>query len=190
MKVKRSGELSKKNVVAPAKPAPEKDLESVVNSLRHVLRSLRASSHGAETELGISGAQLFVLQELAAVGAASLGEIAARTLTHQSSVSVVVSRLAAAGYIEKGVSAEDASRAELRVTATGRALLRKSPELAHTKMVAALRLASASDLRATARVLGAVAAHLGAGGEPAEMFFEGERLDDRRSRPSSKGGAR
>ncbi|MFO0618228.1 MAG: MarR family winged helix-turn-helix transcriptional regulator [Polyangiaceae bacterium] len=174
----------------PRATSPRKDdanLGRVVEALRHIVRAVRVSSHGAESSLGLSGAQLFVLQELAALtadrrGGASLGDIAERTLTHQSSVSVVVSRLVRAGYVEKGVSADDGRRAELRLTASGRAVLRRAPELAHTRMVAALRGATRADLRATARVLGDVARHLGAGTEPAEMFFEGEGARGARGR--------
>lgn len=161
-------------------PPDDEDVANVVEALRHIVRAVRMSSHGAEMALGVSGAQLFVLQELAALtadrrGGASLSEVAARTLTHQSSVSVVVSRLVAAGHVEKGVSADDARRAELRLTPSGRGILKRAPQLAHTRMVAALREASRTDLRATARVLGDVAQHLGAGPAPAEMFFEGEQ---------------
>lgn len=133
-----------------------------------------------------------MLQELAAItadrrGGASLSEVAERTLTHQSSVSVVVSRLVAAGYVEKGVAADDARRAELRLTPSGRGLLRRAPELAHTRMVAALREAPPADLRATSRVLRDVARHLGADAGPAEMFFEG---DARPSAAPRKRGAK
>lgn len=171
-------------------PPVDEDVANVVEALRHIVRAVRISSHGAETALGVSGAQLFVLQELASLtaerrGGASLSEVAERTLTHQSSVSVVVSRLVASGYVEKGVAAHDARCAELRLTPLGRGLLKRAPQLAHTRMVAALREATRADLRATARVLGDVAQHLGAGPAPAEMFFEGDG-----ERPANRRGSK
>ncbi|HEX3345342.1 MAG TPA: helix-turn-helix domain-containing protein, partial [Polyangiaceae bacterium] len=65
-----------------------------MDALRRVVRDLRLSARDAERSAGISGAQLFVLQSLRNEAAASLNELAERTLTDQSSVSVVVKRLA------------------------------------------------------------------------------------------------
>jgi len=151
-----------------------RDLSPTVNALRHIVRAIRLSSHAAETRLGISGAQLFVLQQLAESPAASLNELAARTLTDQSSVSVVVSRLVRRGLVARRASDGDARRVELSQTARGRALLRSAPELAQTRLVTALKKVPARDLRTVRRVLEAVARDLGAGGEPPVMFFERE----------------
>ena len=71
-------------------------LNGVVNGLRRITQALRLSSSVVQDTLGITGAQLFVLQQLADRPGASLRELAERTLTDQSSVSVVVSRLVAA----------------------------------------------------------------------------------------------
>src|SRR5512140_809505 len=49
--------------------------------------------------------------------------------------------------------AADARRTELTLTAAGRALLRRAPELAQTRLVAALRDVPAARLRVTASVL-------------------------------------
>jgi tetratricopeptide (TPR) repeat protein len=61
--------------------------------LREIVQALRESSRRAEQRLGISGAQLFVLEKLADAPSQSLNDLAARTFTHQSSVSTVVARL-------------------------------------------------------------------------------------------------
>src|ERR1019366_5949434 len=68
-------------------------IRSVMDALRRVVRDLRLSARDAERSAGISGAQLFVLQSLAEEPASSLNVLADRTLTDQSSVSVVVNRL-------------------------------------------------------------------------------------------------
>jgi DNA-binding MarR family transcriptional regulator len=59
-------------------------------SLRKIVRFLRLADRAAEAAVGLSAAQLFVLQTLASQPAASLAEVADRTLTDQSSVSTVV----------------------------------------------------------------------------------------------------
>lgn len=147
-------------------------LNGVVNALRRIIQAIRLSSSVAHDTLGITGAQLFVLQQLAELPGASLRELADRTLTDQSSVSVVVSRLVAGGHVERRISATDGRRTELTLTQAGRALLRRAPELAQTRLVAVLRATPAPRLRVTASVLERVARALSPAGEPAPMFFE------------------
>src|SRR4051812_6915818 len=84
-----------------------RDARSVLDSIRRIVRALRVSSRRAELNVGLSGAQLFVLQKLAEGGRLSVNELAAKTLTHQSSVSVVVQRLSARGLVSSSRSAQD-----------------------------------------------------------------------------------
>src|SRR5262245_18080162 len=50
----------------------ELDMRALLDALRHLVRELRQSATAAERRLGISGAQLFVLQNLARKKARSL----------------------------------------------------------------------------------------------------------------------
>lgn len=159
---------------ASKKEAETDELSAIVNSLRRIVRAVRISSHTAEQTLGISGAQLFVLQQLAEHPAASLGDLAARTLTDQSSVSVVVSRLVEKKLVVRRTSATDRRRHELSLTAAGRACLHRSPEPAQVRLVTALRKVPAGELHVLARVLDDVAREMDTGPEPPSMFFEQE----------------
>ena len=66
----------------------KKATQNILDSIRRIVHGLRVSSKIAEKELGISGAQLFILQKLSQSNRLSINELAERTLTHQSSVSV------------------------------------------------------------------------------------------------------
>ena len=66
----------------------------VLDAIRRIVQALRESSRAAEKGVGLSSAQLFVLQTLQETPGLSLNELAERTRTHQSSVSVVVTKLA------------------------------------------------------------------------------------------------
>src|ERR1700722_10124151 len=105
--------------------------QSIMDDLRRLVRWLRVSASAAQRKTGLSGAQLFVLQRLAEEKATSLTELASRTATDQSSVSVVVSRLVQCGLVARAASKADARRVEIRVTARGRAILRPPPEAPH-----------------------------------------------------------
>jgi DNA-binding MarR family transcriptional regulator len=151
---------------------PDDHLNAVVNALRRITQAIRLSSSAVHDALGITGAQLFVLQQLAARPGASLRQLAEATLTDQSSVSVVVSRLVSAGHVARRVAASDARRTELTLTGRGRALLRRAPRLAQTRLMATLRGMPAAQLRVTARVLERAARAVSGTRAPAPMFFE------------------
>ena len=81
----------------------------VLDSVRWIFQALRESSRRAERLVGVSGAQLFVLQKLAESPGLSLNELADRTHTHQSSVSTVVSRLVERKLVQRSRAASDAT---------------------------------------------------------------------------------
>src|SRR5262245_59137704 len=114
------------------------DTREVLDAIRRIVQDLRESSRDAENRAGLSGAQLFVLQTLAEAPGLSLNELAERTRTHQSSVSAVVTRLSRDRLVERGTSADDGRRAEIRLSARGRGRLRKAPRAAQERLVAAV----------------------------------------------------
>jgi DNA-binding MarR family transcriptional regulator len=119
--------------------AEEHAIERSMNAVRSIVRALRINTRAIESKMGMSLAQLFVLQQLAARSANSLNELAERTATHQSSVSVVVRRLVESGYVSRTTSALDRRRLEIEVTPKGRQLLADAPTTVQTQLVDALR---------------------------------------------------
>src|SRR5712691_10729098 len=99
------------------------DSARILDAIRRLVRHLRLFDRAAQSELGISGAQLFVLAELGKTPDLSLNDLAARTRTDQSSVSVVVSRLVDAGLVLRERHSRDARRLLLNLTKNGRAML-------------------------------------------------------------------
>jgi DNA-binding MarR family transcriptional regulator len=153
----------------------------VMDALRRVVRALRLTARDAERSAGISGAQLFVLQNLSDQPAASLNELADRTLTDQSSVSVVVKRLVARKLVARRASAVDARRIELSLTAAGRRLLARCPEPTQARLVASLRGLDAKQLADITRGLTALVLVMGIEDAAPRMLFDDE-VGDRRKR--------
>ncbi len=147
-------------------------VREVMNGLRRLIRVLRLSDAEVERRIGISSAQLFVLAELGAAPGCSVGEVARRTHTDQSSVSMVVTRLVARGLVARTESAEDRRRVELRVTPKGRALLRRAPGTTQSRLVAGVAGLPPARRRALARVLGELVQGIGGDAEAPTMFFE------------------
>jgi len=147
---------------------------AVMNALRRLFRAARAAAQTAERSVGISGAQHFVLEELARAPAQSLNDLAARTHTHKSSVSVVVSRLVARRLVRRRTSASDRRSIALAITPTGRAALRRAPASAQARFVASLRRLPAADLAALAAGLERFTQLLGIRTLTPTMLFEEE----------------
>jgi DNA-binding MarR family transcriptional regulator len=128
-------------------------VERSMNAVRSIVRALRINTRAIELQMGISLAQLFVLQQLAERPADSLNELAERTATHQSSVSVVVRRLVERGYVSRSASAADKRRIEIDVTPAGRSLLADAPITVQTQLVTALQQMDRGDQAALASLL-------------------------------------
>src|SRR5215207_8053822 len=114
-------------------------IERSMNAVRSIVRALRINTRAVELQMGISLAQLFVLQQLADRPAYSLNELAERTATHQSSVSVVVRRLVERGYVSRVPSPTDRRRIEIAVTPTGRSLLSGAAPTVSNRLTTAVR---------------------------------------------------
>ena len=144
----------------------------VVNGLRRIVRALHRSHRLAEQKFELSAAQLLVLQRLAEASSLSVNELADRTFTHQSTVSVVVTRLVDRGLVRRSRADDDARRAELMLTGSGRALLQRAMSSALAQLIDALDAMSTTRLRLIGGCLDGVVDALGVRAEPPGMFFE------------------
>jgi DNA-binding MarR family transcriptional regulator len=149
-------------------------VRSAMDALRRIVRELRLTSRDAEHEAGISGAQLFVLQALAEESATSLNDLAQRTLTDQSSVSVVVKRLVDRNLVVRRPSGVDARRVELALSPAGRRLVARCPEPTQARLLTALRKLGTRDFDALRAGLSALVREMGLDEKAARMFFDEE----------------
>jgi DNA-binding MarR family transcriptional regulator len=148
------------------------DSQRILDSIRRLVRLLRLTDRAAQSEMGLSGAQLFVLHELGKTPALSLSELAEKTRTDQSSVSVVVSRLVDGGYVARERDRRDARRLVLTLTKTGRALAEKSPPVAQEKIIDSLERMAPSERRRFADTFSRIIEDLGEARGVAPMMFE------------------
>ena len=142
---------------SPIGRSAQADVASIVHCIRAVARDLRISFRASEQKLGISGAQLYVLEELNEGEALSINELAARTFTHQSSASTLVSRLVERRLVTRSADRGDARKLSISLTASGRALLKKAPHVSQRRLVAGLHELSRGDLKQLAKNLSVLA---------------------------------
>jgi DNA-binding MarR family transcriptional regulator len=155
-------------------PVRAKDVNAVLDGIRRIVRALRDSSTDVERRLGISGAQLFVLQVLRDSPAESLNDLAARTHTHQSSVSVVVARLVDRGLVSRERSDVDARRVRLALTQEGEDLVRNAPEPVQRRLIEALEKLPADEVASLSRGLSDLTRVMGVSDQPPDMLFDSD----------------
>jgi DNA-binding MarR family transcriptional regulator len=113
------------------------DVGVILDALRSIVRELRLASREAEQRVGIHGAQLHALRQLSDSPTMSLTELADRTHTDISSVSVVVSRLVEQGLVTRKAADDDRRRLALALTARGRGIIRRAPETGASRLLRA-----------------------------------------------------
>lgn len=178
-----------KTIVPPPQPANDSaHAIRAMDGLRRLVRALRAASAAAERAHGVSTAQLFALRQIALGPGQSLRDLAARTLTAQSSVSEVVARLCEHGLVARRTSSRDRRSVELHVTDDGWTVLRQSPDTIQERLISAFDTLSPEQQAVLASGLEAWLAASGLHGVPATMFFEPlpERVP---ARPPRGGGS-
>lgn len=145
---------------------------SVLRALRQLVHGLRVTAHTVERELGLTGAQLFVLRELATEPDISIRRVSERTLSDPSSASVVVARLLERGLIKRRRDPADGRKSVLSVTSRGQTVLRRAPEPYQAKLFKALHQLPRERLRQLHSGLSALLDAPGRSRGAVPLFFE------------------
>lgn len=123
---------------------PEKasNVTRAMQLLDAITHAARVESRELQRVYGLTLAQLVALQRLADEPAKSLNDLAARTGTHQSSVSVVAKQLVDKGLAAR-VDGKDRRSVAFVLTDAGRALLRRVPPTVYLRLETELGAMSA-----------------------------------------------
>lgn len=113
---------------------------SVLQRFRVLIRTAQRHSQWIERQSGVTGAQLWALQELSEAPGLRVGELANRMALHQSTASNMVDRLETGKLLRKERTSVDQRVVRLYLTEEGEALLRRAPSPARGVLPEALRL--------------------------------------------------
>jgi DNA-binding MarR family transcriptional regulator len=172
------------------------DAAATLDALRRIVRALRVAAGRTEEQTGLSAAQLFVLQQVAARPGLSLSELAERTHTDRTSVAAVVERLTARRLVARRPGARDRRRAEIFAAPAARPLLARAPHPPTRRLLDGVAAMNDRDLRRLALGLAALADAMGLDGGPAPMLFDdrepavrvsGSGTSRRRAAPATRG---
>ena len=131
--------------VTGASPASVTPL-SVLQRFRVLIRTAQRHSQWVERQSGVTGAQLWALQELLERPGLRVGELAKMLALHQSTASNMIDKLESAGFVRKERTTADQRVVRLYLTETGEELLERAPSPARGVLPEALRLMPADEL--------------------------------------------
>jgi DNA-binding MarR family transcriptional regulator len=151
------------------------DPHRILNAFRTLVKALRVADRSVLKDYGVGSAQAFVLHELNRESPLSVNDVAERTATDQSTVSVVVNKLVAKGLVARSRSGADGRRAELTLTARGRHLVRRLPAPIQESLLDAVRELPSRRAGLFADALEQVVKSLGIDEDYPPMFFEDRR---------------
>lgn len=153
--------------------AKTSESQIILDAIRRIVRALRTFSKSTERDFGLSTAQIYVLQKLTASShPLSVNELAEATLTHQSSVSVVVSKLVERKLIARTVDQNDSRSVKLSITEQGQYLLSKSPTSIQERLTNALAKMTPKEREGLVEGLKALVNKAGMKDDDAPMLME------------------
>ena len=116
-----------------------------LQNMRVVMRAAQRHSTQIEKQCGVSGAQLWVMQELFEQPGLRLGALAGKMSIHQTTASNLVDALVKKSYVNKARDQPDQRVVTLTLTEAGQAVLAQAPQPARGLLPGALsRLDGAS----------------------------------------------
>jgi DNA-binding MarR family transcriptional regulator len=130
-------------------PAPRIDLDRFLSYRLSVISARWAAATGRfyRRRFGLALREWRVLAVLPSVGAAAVTDVVRRTAVDKAGVSRALASLQRRGLVQRLPSKQDARRAEVRLTARGRALLRRLAPAALARQAALKGAFSAAELR-------------------------------------------
>ncbi len=160
----------------------KEDAQRVLNAFRNLVKALRLADRAGVKRYGLGSGQIFVLHELSRKSPLSVNDLAERTATDQSTVSVVVGKLVRKGFVASTRSNVDARRAELALTPKGRQTVRKLPPPVQHLLMDCVRELSSARAKQFADTLEEIVEAIGVTEEFPPMFFQEAKSNRKRLR--------
>lgn len=111
----------------PAPAARQEQMLDVLRQFRIVLRAIKQHYQFVEHRCGVSGAQLWAMERIAATRGLAPGDLAHELAIHPSTASNLLARLEELKLVHRARGEMDHRRVQLYLTAKGQAVLAKAP---------------------------------------------------------------
>jgi DNA-binding MarR family transcriptional regulator len=114
------------------------DIPRIINGLRRIVRALELFSRDTHRDFGLTAPQLWALKALEAQGPLTVGQLATRLHVHQSSISILLTRLEERGLIRRVRQKQDRRFVCIELTERAVELCRAAPDPAQGRLVHSL----------------------------------------------------
>lgn len=149
-------------------------VSETVQSLRRIFKAIQDYSQEVSASFGITGPQLWALKTISEYESLPLGELGRKMYLHPSTVTGVVDRLEAKGYVLRDRDREDRRVVNVRLTDKGKDLAKKAPNPVQGKMIYGLRNLESEELRVIYESMKKLAEIAEAQDVKATFFFDTE----------------
>jgi DNA-binding MarR family transcriptional regulator len=109
--------------------------DAVLVALRRIIRATDIYSQKLRRTVGLTTPQLLVLRTVQRTDDMSLGGIAHELSLSQATLTTIIDRLEARGYLTRERTGEDKRRVYVKLTAAGREALTRAPDLLQDRFV-------------------------------------------------------
>lgn len=123
------------------------DIARIVQGLRRMVKALHTFSKDVYAHYGLTGPQLWALKTLGEQGPLPVGQLAAALAVHQSSASLLVTRLVRKGLIRRVSGGTDRRVVGLELTKRGGALIADAPDAAQGRLLHGLESMSPAEVK-------------------------------------------
>lgn len=151
-----------------------KVVAEIIDDLRRVFQVTHEYSKRAQRDTGVTGPQLWAIKTIAECGSVRISDLARRMYLHPATVVGIVDRLETNGMALRKRSREDRRVVMVELTAKGKELVTKSPEVAQGLLVKGLEKLPAKELSNISDGLKQLVAILGAREIPPQLILTSE----------------
>jgi len=150
------------------------EIAEIMQSLRRIFKAIQHYSEQVLKKFGVTGPQLWALRVIDWEGQLSMGELSERMYLHISTVSGVVDRLEAKGYVERTRERTDRRVVKISLTKAGKRVVQRAPEAAQGKLLHGLESLSRREVRGIHSTLNKVVRLMEIQDVKATFFFSEE----------------
>jgi DNA-binding MarR family transcriptional regulator len=149
--------------------------DSILRSLRRIVRAIDLHSRDLESGFGLTGPQLVCMRVIATQGPMTPSELAREVDLSQATVTGIVDRLARRQYISRRRTTKDRRRVRLAILPAGQDLLTEAPSPLQTRFAAELASLPEENQAVIDMMLGQIVRMMGAEGlDAAPMLASGD----------------
>lgn len=104
------------------------EIEKVLKSIRQVIRATDLHSRHVTKLAGLTSSQLILLKVVRDQNLSTISKLAHSISLSQATLTSILDRLEAAGYVQRERSTQDKRKVQVRITEAGREVLKMAPE--------------------------------------------------------------